>query len=231
MLMIEELKEKYRVAKENLLRSRYIYNYFIIPSFIAFVVLDFIAIAILLAIDSIGLIAWSVSLFLLAIVGLVVLLCFLPYVKKQELKNEILRMEEFFKQELLEDPTCEYVMPRSDTGGIVELVFSPTGMSIGGQVYSYDGFECGMFTSNYMNRANLVVVFSRTEVGDEEDADNEGVLEFSLPLDINLLSILKKYNIKLVNEDVFNFVKEHTEIAVKQIIKYGKIQNNYYKVK
>ena len=70
-------------------------------------------------------------------------------------------------------------------------------------------------------------MFSRNEKGDEQDADNNGVSRFTLPLDVNLLSILRKFKIEIKNPDVLSFIKEQPEEASRQILNYGKLQDDY----
>jgi hypothetical protein len=80
---------------------------------------------------------------------------------------------------------------RKTVSGLVKILFpdlkfSKEGIQIDNLKYSYDGFECALFTSNYLNLVNLVIVFSRTVQGDNEDGDEQGVTQFSLPLNLNL---------------------------------------------
>lgn len=229
--MFEELKHKYMVAKENLTKARYIFNYFLVPSYVAFLILGLLLITIFLLVDPKLLVIGCIVIFALIVLALIGVLSYLPFVKKEELKVEVQNLKDFFNQEVLVNPETTYILPRSGTNGVVDLVFLEKGMKIGGLDYTYSGFQCGLYTSNYLNKVSLIAVFERTDIGDNEDLEEEGVVEFSLMFDLNLMSVFKKYNIKFVNEDVFNFIKTNPEEAVKQIMKFGRIQNDYYKTK
>lgn len=229
--MFENIKEKYASAKLVLNNARYKYNYVIVPSVLGGGVLCLFSALILLLINSKVLWIPAMLLVVVLVLGLISLLILIPVVRDKEANEEVERLNEFFSMKLSKNPTNEFIMPRSDNLGIVKLVFDENGYKIDGVQYSYEGFKCSIYTNNYLYHVNLVIVFKKTEVGDKEDGDNPGALEFSLPLDINLLSIMEKYGMKVSNPDVFKFIKENTLVAVKQILKYGKIQKDFYKVK
>ena len=229
--MFDKIRERLRFEKEVLNGIRYKYNCVFVPMMSLFIIID-------LLITLIVFLSWRPSYFVLAIVLLSLLIAALVsifivgiVVKKKEIPIEAEKLDNFFKANLLVNPEHEYVLPRSDALGVVSLSFHDKGFKIEDLEYSYESFEYALYTSNYMNQVNLIIMFTRNEVGDEEDGDNKGVVKFSLPLDINLLSILNKYNIVIKNPDVLKFIKENSLIAAKQILKYGKIQNNYYDAK
>lgn len=225
--MIDKLKEIYAFAKQNLNKSRYIYNYYVLPIFFVAGMLDLIVALILLLIDKYKLMIPSLVLFIILLVALVAIVCALPFIRKKELKEETERIESFFNSKLESNPSHEYVLPRSKNGGVVPLTFATSGIIIDSKSYTYDDFDCALFTSNYMYHANLIIVFTKKDINQNDDQDE--VSSFSLPLDVNLLSLMDKYNIKPINADVLAFIKDNTQTAVKQILKYGKIQKNYDK--
>lgn len=229
--MIDKFLESYRYAKANYCKQRVVYNYIVLPVLLLFGFLDLLVVLLLLAINGERFLVPCVILFLLMVVFLVIYLCFQPYVKKKDTEKEIERLKTFFSEPLLASPETDYVLPRGDGGGVIDLTFSDDGYTIGTLKYSYKAFDLALYTSSYSYRANLIVVFKRNGEGDKEDGDNIGVKEFSLPLDLNLLSIMNKYDLQIINPDVMKFVKENVEVAVKQIMEYGKIQENYYKTR
>lgn len=225
-----QIKEYYQKAKKSLSKPRFIYNFIVSPivyglgSIIMFVDL------IMLLVAQRKLLISSLVLFGIVLVGVIVMACFRPYVFKADVKKETERLKAFFAENLLKKPTTEFVLP-SNNQGTVSLNFYEQGIQIGNIMYSYDAFECALFTSNYNYRVNLIMLFNRTEQGDKEDGEQMGVSRFSLPADINLLSVMNMYNIKIANGDVFAFIKDNPEEAARQILKYGRIQNNYDKYK
>ena len=228
--MFERFRDLYRYAKAVLNKSRFYYNYVVMPSVLAFGMVDLTVTLILLIIDSKRLLVPSIVLFGILVVALVGMLCALPIVRAREVKEEVKRLNRFFEETLLARPDFEYVLPRSDNSGTVPLTFTKENIIIDSKTYKYDDFEYALYTSNYMYHVNLVVVFSvKKEVAEKmaDDVNEKQLQSFSLPLDLNLLSIMNAYNLKLINSDVLAFVKNDTEKAVKQILKYGKVQENY----
>ena len=78
-----------------------------------------------------------------------------------------------------------------------------------------------------MYQVSLILLFNRNNVGDNEDGNENGVTSFSLPLNLNMLSVLHKFDIDLKNPDVLKFIKDNPLIAAEQILKYGKVQDDY----
>ncbi len=229
--MFDKLKEIYAYAKATMNKQRFYFNYYFLPALLIFGGLDLVCVLVMMLVDSKRLLWPSLIVFLILVVALIGGAIALPFIKKSEIKDEAKRLDEFFDSKLVASPEHEYVLPRANEGGIVPLTFTKTGLVIDGISYSYNGFDCALFTSNYRYHANLIVVFNRNEVGDQEDGDKEGVKSFSLPLDINMLSIIDEFDIKLVNADVLAFIKDNTYLAAKQILKYGKIQKRYDRYK
>lgn len=229
--MFDALKEQKEYHKKTLSDARFNYYYKIIPYFLIAIASLLLISVILILINFKKLGFVCAILFLLSILVVIAMFSVLPFVRKKELKNEIELLKDMFAQPLLENPETEYILPRDGVGGVVSLSFDEDNIKIDKLEYSYEGFECAVCTSNYLNKINLIAVFKRTEKGDKEDGSNNGVMEFSLKLDTNLMSIIEKHNIRIVNQDVYNFIKGNIEVSAKQIFKYGKIQNNYYKVK
>jgi len=227
--MFEKIKEKYRFAKENLNDVRYKFNYILVPSILLFCVLDLIVLFVLFCfIKNNNIVIISLLMLSLLFLCLLALLVINIIVYKKEKEIEANKLITFFDAKILESPMLDYVLPRADTGGVVNLKFSKEGITIGDLQYNYSDFEVALYTSNYMFQINLVLVFSKKEDLEEEV---KGVKEFSLPFNLNLLSIMDKFKIDIINPDVLRFIKENPKIAANQILKYGKIQNNYYNVK
>ena len=226
--MFENIKENYRFAKQHVSKARFVYNYIILPSFGGFALVGFLLAVLCLGIKTTSGFVVGIILIGILVSSAITVLCLIPYVTKKDVEYNLKKINDFFESELLKKPEFEYVLPRGNEPGVVDMAFTDKGFVIDKLEYSYDAFECALYTSNYMYSVSLVVVFKRTDVGNEEDGENKGVVEFSLPLDINLLTLMEKHQIKLVNPDVLTFIKENTEVAVKQILKYGKIQSNFY---
>lgn len=238
--MFENLKEKYRYAKENLNLVRYQFNYIYSPCLFGFAVLDLLVCICLLIFSQKTINALTVVLLCLFLAALVayVVLAFITRKKEREIEAEKLKV--FFEAKLLEKPSVEYVLPRADTTGVVYLTFKDKVFTIENEDYAYDDFDCALYTSNYMYQVNLIIVFTAkskdNEVDQDDHADQEDqidetkVKEFSLPLNLNLLSVMDKFNIHIINPDVLKFIKENHEQASKQIMKYGRIQTDFYNV-
>jgi len=226
--MFDALKNKYNYAKENMNEIRFKLQYVILPIFICLNSLIFLSCLLVLFLGKFVVVLVSILLVLsLALtIGLIV---YVKYVKKQEVLIEAEKLKVFFTSNLMMSPECSYILPKSDDE-FVDLTFSETGIKIGELGYSYNAFNVGLFTSNFMNQVNLVLMFSRNEQGDMEDGDENGVTRFTLPLNLNLLSILNKFNIDIKNPDVLKFIKDNPEESAKQILKYGKIQNDYKEI-
>ena len=229
--MFENYKENLRFAKANVSKARFVYNYIVLPSMGAFAVLGFLLAVLFLGLKGLGFFIAGIILIGLLVAGAITVVCLIPYVAKKDVEHNLAKMKKFFETDLLKNPELEYVLPRGDELGVVDMTFTEKGFVIDKLEYSYDAFECALYTSNYMYSVSLIVVFKRTDVGNQEDGENKGVVEFSLPLDLNLMTIMEKYGLKIVNPDVLSFIRENTETAVKQILKYGKIQSNFYEVK
>lgn len=248
LIMIEKLKEFYKFANKNLNKIRFIYNYIVLPvTFIVSFILMIISF-ILLFINPVKFMIAGIVLFMIVLVMSIAAFLVLPFVvRSKEINIEAQHLKELFESKLFENPLTEYVLPKVDGGGIIPLVFAKTGFTLDNKSYSYDEFECGLFTSNYLYKANLVLVFSKkseetsetegkksshkeeTEKINDQGSEGKEIKSFSLPLDINMLSIVKNFDIKLKNADVLLFIKDYPQIASKQILRYGRIQNNYDK--
>ena len=229
--MIETFRENMKFAKANVSKTRYVYNYIILPCFGAFSILAFLLALLFLGLKGMGFFVAGMIFIGLLVAAAITVVCLLPYVAKKDVEFNLSKMKLFFESDLLKRPEKEYVLPRGDELGVVDMSFEDKGYVIDGIEYSYDAFECALYTSNYMYTVSLIIVFKRTDIGNQEDGEKKGVVEFSLPLDLNLMTIMEKHQIKIVNPDVLSFIRENTEVAVKQILKYGKIQSNFYEVK
>lgn len=229
--MFQRLKEKYRFDKANMNYVRFKFNYVYFPLLCLVALLDLIVCFLLLTTNSsYKVVSVSVTLVVL-LICLVLYILLLNLIKNKEIKIESEKLKLFFSSELLENPENEYFLPRVDEENFVKLIFTGDGIQIDDFKYSYKGFECALYTSNFLHQVSLIIMFSRTDIGDKEDGEDLGVSQFSLPLNINLLSVMNKYKIKIKNTDVLKFIKENPESASKQILSYGKIQDNYYKFK
>ncbi len=228
--MFERIIENYKYAKANLNSIRFKQKYIFLPILLSFCILDLITCLVLLAKvkNPTVIILVLIGVMFLSVIGYVV---YEINIRKKEVVIEAKKLDDFFSSKLIENPELEYVMPRANELGIVTLQFYEKGIKIEDIEYSYDAFDCGLFTSNYLNKVNLIMVFSRNNNGDKEDGEQRGVTQFSMPFNLNMLSIMDKFKIKLKNPDVLRFIKENSLIASKQILKYGKIQNDYYKTK
>lgn len=225
--MFKKLQEKFRYDRENMNYIRFKFNYVCFPIIFAIIILDLFAVLCLLANNEKIKATAIIMCFAIFVSCIIALLIISAVVKKKELLLEADKLRVFFKAELLKNPDCEYVLPREDTDEGVYLTFSENGIKLSDLEYSYNGFECGLYTSNYLRQISLILVFSRTDIGDQEDGSNLGVKHFSLPLNLNLLSIMHKFKIKIKNADVLRFIKDNPELAAKQILNYGKVQDNY----
>lgn len=229
--MIESFKENFNYAKKNVNKARFVFNYIVLPSAGLFAIVDFLLAVLFLGLEGQGYFVVGIILVCLLVAVAIALPCVIPYVRKKDIEAGIKKLKEFFDTKLLEKPEREYVLPRGNELGVVDLIFEDNGFKIDNLEYSYDAFDCALYTSNYMYTVNLIIVFKRSEIGNKEDGENKGVVEFSLPLDINLMTLMEKHGLKIVNPDVLTFIRENVDIAVKQILKYGKIQGNFYDVK
>lgn len=227
--MFEGLISKYRYEKENMNKVRFRHNYIYMPVLFMAVVFDLIVMLVLLLSKTQILVPIIICLAVL-FACFVFLIVLSVLVKKQEIEIEAEKLKFFFSSDLLSNPVCEYVLPTAESNVNVDLIFSENGIKISELEYSYDGFECSLFTSNFMHQVNLVLMFARTDKGDEEDGVGLGVSQFSLPLNLNLMSLMNKFKIKIKNPDVLRFIKDYPEISAKQILTYGKIQNDYDKL-
>ncbi len=224
-----EIKNIYVAAKRELSKPRYIFSMIATPLVYGLGTILLFVDLILLLVNKSKFFVPCLVIFGVILVAVIVMESIRPFVLKADAKREAERLRKFFDQNLLADPVTEYELPTNEHGDTTKLTFLQDGIDIGNLHYSYDGFECAIFTSNYRYRVNLVMLFNRTQKGDNEDGEEKGVSRFSLPADINLLSVMNKYNIKIANGDVFAFIKEYPEEAAKQILKYGRVQNNYDK--
>ena len=229
--MFESFKENYRFAKNNVNKTRFVFNYIVLPSAGLFGLVDFLLAVLFLGLKGTGFFVTGIVLICLLVAVAIALPCCLPYVQKKDIEANVAKLKEFFDTPLLKNPETEYVLPRGNEPGVVDMSFEEKGFKIDNLEYSYDAFDCALYTSNYMYSVNLIIVFKRTDIGNAEDGENKGVVEFSLPLDINLMTLMEKHNLKIVNPDVLTFIRENIETAVKQVLKYGKIQNGFYDVK
>ncbi len=223
--MFNRLKEIYSYAKENLIRPRYIYSYFFMPILYGAGILDLLVAFTMMLVNSKKLLIPSLILFGVLIVAFIVAGIINIVVKKKEIKEEAVRLEFFFNSTLEKEPILEYVLPNVENNVNIPIVFASDCIVIDKVSYPYSSFSIALFTSNYMYHANLIVLFSRKDDAKEEDENAKKVVKnFSLPLDINLLSIMNNFNLQLENSDVLAFIRDNPELAAKQILKYGKIQ-------
>ena len=224
--MFNKLKERFRFNKENLNEIRFKLKYLYLPIYIVFNLLDFILCGVFLVKLNDPLIIVFLLLFLsLASTG--VFIVYVRKVKEKEILIEAEKLKTFFSEDLMNNPVCEYVLPADDGLLCVDLTFCDDGIQIGNLKYSFDGFDCALYTSNFMYQVNLILMFSRNEKGDLEDGDNNGVSRFTLPLNLNLISIMNKFKLNIKNPDVLKFIKDNPILAAAQILEYGKIQHNY----
>ena len=227
--MFRRLKNKFLFEKENLNRVRFNFNYIYAPIIYGVMFIDFLVCFLLLLSRKNQTIPIVITM-VVALGCVVFYLVLSSKTKKVEIHDETESIKYFFGLKLEKKPECKYVLPNAEDGSNVELFFTDKGIKVNKLEYSYDGFECALFTSNFLRHVCLVIVFARTKQGDMEDGDANGVMQFSLPLDLNLLSIMSKFDIKLKNPDVLRFIKDNPRESAIQILKYGKIQEDYDKI-
>jgi len=224
--MFDRIKENYKYKKDNQNEIRFRLTYVVIPIYCCFNILMFLGVMLALLEAKKPLILTIILLFL-SLASTVLFIVYYVFVKKKEVLIEAEKLKNFFSADLLKSPETEYVLPKGGEEGFVDLNFSEEGIKIGDLKYSYNAFDVALFTSNFMYQVSLIIMFSRNQTGDDEDGDDNGVLRFTLPLNLNLLSIMHKFDIDLKNPDVLKFIKDNPEIASEQILNYGKIQQNY----
>ena len=128
--MFEKIKEHYKYQKEVLNDIRYKYNCVFIPAVGVFIVLDLIVSLIIF-------LSWKSS-YLFLVIALLSLLLFAfisifivgIVVRNKEVGIEAEKLEKFFESSLKNTPDLEYVLPRGDTLGVVNLTFKEKGFSI-----------------------------------------------------------------------------------------------------
>ncbi len=233
--MFEKIKNKFLFAKENYNHIRYKLNYIALPVIAIVDFLLLVVIALLVGTLKQRAVVPCVCIFSIIVLSLLGLMIANMLVKKQEIKLETNKLKELFNLKLSNDMVTKYVL--NSMRGEVGLEFKDEGVECSGSLFKYSDIEAGVLTSNYGYKANLIVAFkiNQVESGLEQEGsvnhDSDVPTEFTLLLDYNMLCILNKYNINIINKDVLNFIAQNTELAVKQIMKYGKIQNNYMNMK
>ena len=218
--MFEKIKEKLMLEKERLYEESFTFKYIILPSISGFIALCMLAVAVLLLVDARGLALWSLGVFCLVIIAGVVLAILYVVTRKKEANYEIIKLQELLEAPEVSDPEVNYVLAGGNVDGIINLTFLDGGILIGENEYDYSKFVVSVATTSVDNKVIMLVFFENEEVKDED----EEISVFNLPLDNNMFSIIKKFNIKLDNPEELEFIKNNIELSVKQILKYGKVQ-------
>ena len=168
-----EIKNIYVAAKRELSKPRYIFSMIATPLVYGLGTILLFVDLILLLVNKSKFFVPCLVIFGVILVAVIVMESIRPFVLKADAKREAERLRKFFDQNLLADPVTEYELPTNEHGDTTKLTFLQDGIDIGNLHYSYDGFECAIFTSNYRYRVNLVMLFNRTQKGDNEDGEEK----------------------------------------------------------
>ena len=221
--MFKKIKERYIFNKQVLNKLRFRLKYIIAPVYGFSNLALFIACFVLFA--KVKSIYFILAMLIFSFASTIAMLIYNRFVGKKEIEMESESLKKFFSSTLLDDPQNKYDLFLDD-GEMVQVSFLENNICIDNVIYPKNSFSCSMFTSNFMCQVNLLLIFEHNNTGSKEGKENDGV-SFSLPLNLNTLSVLKKYNIELKNPDVLKFIKDNPELAVNQVLKYGKIQDDY----
>lgn len=221
--MFKKIKEKFQFDKQVLNKFRFNLKYIYAPIYGFFNILLFTICFVLFAKEKS--IYYILALLILSFCSTAIMLIYIRRLNKKEVLIEADNIKNFFQSVLLENPSNKYDLSL-ENGETVEVTLLENNICISNVIYPKNSFRCFLYTSNYMYQVNLILVFEHIINNEGEGQENNGV-SFSLPLNIHTLSVLKKYNIELENPDILKFIKDNPELAAAQILKYGKIQDNY----
>jgi len=194
--------------KAEMNKIRFVVNYRIVPAYIFIVILILITISILMSIDEIKYTPLAITLFIIIAAITVILLISVPFVRKKEIDMEMRRYD------LCEiENECERTFNFSNDDFL--LSFDSNGMTLNDDFFWYNHLKISIDTSNYLNRVLISIIF----LIDENNYCR-------IPFNGETISMVRKFNIKLENPEVFEYIICNKEDAFVQIYKTGRVHSN-----
>ena len=213
-----KFREIMKKEKENMNPIRWKVNHIIAPIFVLIMIIILVVVGITMNIDEKKYTPLAICLFIfygLLCIGLLVLT---PFIRKIELKIEMAKYN-FDKVKLDMDSSFKFT-PISGTDEKAIVIFKENCLEIYGKEYYYKDFDIRIFSGNYLNLIHLSVIFTLLNSGKEYDP------YLAFPLDGRLVTVIDKYNIKIHDKEVLDYIINNKEDAFNQIYKYGYIKKN-----
>jgi hypothetical protein len=182
-------------------------NYRIVPLYLISMVVILTIIGVIMSLDEAKYTPAAIALFILFGVLSVLLLLSVPFVRKKEIAIE---MESYDFNKIENENRSIYDYSNEDEE--LSLFFDSSGMTLNDAFYWYNHLRICINTSNYLNKVLISIIFYIDEYN-----------YCQIPFDGESINMVKKFNIKLENLEVFEYIIKHKEDAFNQIYKTSRV--------
>lgn len=211
--------KKYKYSFKNIIKEekkqmnpiRVKVNFVIIPIYAAIMMIILTTIGILLSIDEDKFTVLSIVLFIIFFMMIILLLISIPIIRKKEVEIELKKYDFSIQKENKE----EYTLKTMDN---IECIINKEYLMINNKKFKHDDFCIEVITYNYLLTVQINIEFVLIET-------NELIAPcWNFKLDNELLNALVKFNIEIINKEIFDYIINNKEEAFRQILKYGYIK-------
>lgn len=210
-----KLLDVIKKEKKEMNSIRFRMNYIIVPLFLIFMIVILTIIGITLSINEEKYTPLAIVLFSIFGVGIIGLLVSVTFVRKKEIKIELAKYDFTINNEMKE----KYYLKTTNGN---EAIFTKDYMIVDNKKYLYDDFEIILYTSNYLLNVRINVEFVLVNSSSYVNP------YWNFRLNNDLLNAIMKYEIKLNNYKLLNYIINNKEAAFKHIFLRGYIESKLY---
>lgn len=210
-------KEILKSEKSKMNKIRFIVNHYIALPYAAFAIIGAIISTIFMDIDEVKYLPILITYFIVIGVGGICLLIATPIIRKIEIKLECAKKDFDISSVGDKDEFEFYVLDEELT-----IKLSSNGIIIDEHLYEFSYFDVSLlFTSNSF-LVDLNICFKSKYITEEDCSEMQHMI--IIPLTKELIYAIKKYNVIVRNQHELDFIVNNKEIAIKQILTYGKLK-------
>ena len=217
------LKEIIKEEKKNYNTLRFVINYVLVPIFLLVIAAEMVIIYVTMSIDEEKFLALTIVLIALIGAEIIVMTALIPYFRRKETEIECARLDFSFNgsdnEDIIVDCHTGYYENETITFSESSLIFGyfeEDEIEPKSRCFDYADVTAEVLTSNKFLHVNIFL--------DLTLKSKESGISPLVSLDGKTLFALRKYAIKIVNEELLNYILNNKKEAFYQILKYGEVK-------
>jgi hypothetical protein len=210
------LRNWIKIKKHQTSRIRFTVNYIVLPAMFGAVVIMLSLVCIFMAIDEQKYVTLAVVLF--CVIGVVlaatvaVTYLSVPIIRKRELQIECAKYDFDYAGEIHNIESIYLWIWETDEA--CKIDFEPLGIQFNDHFYLYSECTASVETSSRSYRIDITIRFCF-----------ENDKYFSMVLEGYLIKIISKFDIQIVNQEIYDYIIHNKEQAFDQIYRYGDVRS------